>query len=563
MITQEEIMQALASLSPQNQGVGGLGARPGGVVSPVTPEDVVGKSDGDDGKEEAWTPKGSTKYTNDGLAHQNVFNPGIGDWFSNMHKWKAMNGEDEGKHIGKGGAADIQALNEHGVGSALGNAWMDNGNPHGQYNQQLYDAMKGYTYKGEDGKQYMINGTYYHGGGYDQEGANTAGDLMFGGVGALGHADKGRQIGEMAYSVTGFKPDWGGDMGAFNGQGFDMYDKDGKYVGGNLPMSMGDDQFAQHALTTALMVASAGLAGGALAGAQAGTGMMGGLSGATNPVLAGSLGEGALAASGNFGALAGTAGAGAAPMAGVGGGGLGSGNGAFVGEGAQSGVPAWDGAGGGAGLGGGGGANGSWDVSGLGSSSSSGSGSSSNSGGLFDGLVDKGKGFFNGLMNDPEKLMKVVSLLGSLGDIGKDPAEGMINPMTGGWNGAIPNYTAMRQQLPFDSTRRPGSAPQRHFTDIQYRAQGGPVNGSGVEGLLKGPGTGQSDHIEATIEGQQPARLAREEFVVPADVVSALGDGSTEAGAEALYQMMDRIRGAAHGKMTQQNPVDPGQVLPA
>jgi hypothetical protein len=227
----------------------------------------------------AWTPKDSNLYQNDGFMFQDPANTGIGNFFNNMAQWKAMNGGGQGRHIGQGGAASIQDLNKNGVGAALGNAWMDNGNPHGQYNQQLYDAMKGYTYKGEDGKQYMINGNYYHGGGYDQEGANTAGDLMYGGVGALGHADKGRDIGEMSYSVTGFKPDWGGDMGAFNGQMFDMYDRTGKYVGGNLPMSMGDDQFNKTGALIAAMVASAGLAGAAL-GPAAGAGAGGGAAGA-------------------------------------------------------------------------------------------------------------------------------------------------------------------------------------------------------------------------------------------------------------------------------------------
>lgn len=80
--------------------------------------------------------------------------------------------------------------------------------------------------------------------------------------------------------------------------------------------------------------------------------------------------------------------------------------------------------------------------------------------------------------------------------------------------------------------------------------------------LLQGPGDGMSDNIPATIGGKQPARLADGEFVVPADVVSALGNGSTEAGARELHGMMDRIRGAAHGKKTQQRKVKPGKVMP-
>jgi hypothetical protein len=70
--------------------------------------------------------------------------------------------------------------------------------------------------------------------------------------------------------------------------------------------------------------------------------------------------------------------------------------------------------------------------------------------------------------------------------------------------------------------------------------------------LLKGPGDGVSDSIPATIgRNAQPARLADGEFVIPARIVSELGNGSTDAGARKLYAMMDRIqrtRGKTVGK---------------
>ena len=62
--------------------------------------------------------------------------------------------------------------------------------------------------------------------------------------------------------------------------------------------------------------------------------------------------------------------------------------------------------------------------------------------------------------------------------------------------------------------------------------------------LLKGPGDGVSDDIPATIGHGQPARLADGEFVIPARIVSELGNGSTDAGARKLYAMMDRIQAA-------------------
>jgi hypothetical protein len=76
-------------------------------------------------------------------------------------------------------------------------------------------------------------------------------------------------------------------------------------------------------------------------------------------------------------------------------------------------------------------------------------------------------------------------------------------------------------------------------------ARGGIANlGSYSDGgrLLRGPGDGVSDSIPATIGKGQPARLADGEFVIPARIVSELGNGSTEAGARKLYAMMDRIK---------------------
>ena len=72
--------------------------------------------------------------------------------------------------------------------------------------------------------------------------------------------------------------------------------------------------------------------------------------------------------------------------------------------------------------------------------------------------------------------------------------------------------------------------------------------------LLKGPGDGVSDSIPATIANKRPARLADGEFVVPARIVSELGNGSTEAGARKLYAMMARVQ-KARGKTTGKNRV--------
>lgn len=81
--------------------------------------------------------------------------------------------------------------------------------------------------------------------------------------------------------------------------------------------------------------------------------------------------------------------------------------------------------------------------------------------------------------------------------------------------------------------------------------------------LLNGPGDGMSDDIKANIDGEQEARLADGEFVVPADVVSHLGNGSTKAGAQKLYAMMDRVRKARTGSTKQGREINPNKFIPA
>jgi len=107
---------------------------------------------------------------------------------------------------------------------------------------------------------------------------------------------------------------------------------------------------------------------------------------------------------------------------------------------------------------------------------------------------------------------------------------------------------------------------------FQHMAQGGVSNpydlGSYSDGgrLLRGPGDGVSDSIPATIGKGRPARLADGEFVIPARIVSEIGNGSTEAGARKLYAMMDRIQASRRntvgkGKVAVNNRAD--KYLPA
>jgi len=109
-------------------------------------------------------------------------------------------------------------------------------------------------------------------------------------------------------------------------------------------------------------------------------------------------------------------------------------------------------------------------------------------------------------------------------------------------------------------------AAQAHAGSTQNMAHGGIASlGTFSDGgqMLKGPGDGMSDSIPAQIGQHQPARLAEGEFVVPADVVSHLGNGSTDAGSKQLYKMMDRVRTARTGHSKQGKEISPEKYMPA
>jgi hypothetical protein len=154
---------------------------------------------------------------------------------------------------------------------------------------------------------------------------------------------------------------------------------------------------------------------------------------------------------------------------------------------------------------------------------------------------------------DNNMLMMMLALMAMMNKGGGDKPTGS--------GGMIPSLQANRSQLPYGpisgSQARPGAGGVNYFSPTSYtqKAAGGGMmrGGGGISDLggysdggrlLKGPGDGVSDSIPATIGGKQPARLATGEFVVPARIVSELGNGSTEAGAKKLYAMMDRVQKA-------------------
>jgi hypothetical protein len=224
-----------------------------------------------------------------------------------------------------------------------------------------------------------------------------------------------------------------------------------------------------------------------------------------------------------------------------------------------------------------------------------------------------------------------------------------------GYQGKIPDYTAVRDRVPidWDSDRRAGEYGQRYFTDTTYAetpedmlkrvnapsladakagaiaqaaqlqqqntqpfAQGGivdamtalrgtptaqqqiaqkqrppmPMQAQGMpqrppmpqqgipqppqihpQGIAaapqvnykRGPTDGMADRMPARIDGQAPAEFSHGEFMLPADIVSHVGNGNSDAGAEQLYAMMDRIRQARTGSNQQGKQINPNSFLPA
>ena len=147
--------------------------------------------------------------------------------------------------------------------------------------------------------------------------------------------------------------------------------------------------------------------------------------------------------------------------------------------------------------------------------------------------------------NNTGLLMALMAMMAMMNNKGSSSSSGA----------TIPSLQANRSQLPYSPTK-PGSPNVNYFTPTTYTAKAaeGGLMGLAAGGmsdlggysdggrLLRGPGDGVSDSIPATIGGKQPARLATGEFVVPARIVSELGNGSTDAGAKRLYDMMDRVQ---------------------
>ena len=148
----------------------------------------------------------------------------------------------------------------------------------------------------------------------------------------------------------------------------------------------------------------------------------------------------------------------------------------------------------------------------------------------------------------PQALMKLGSPIASMGLGGLEASDFMVKP---DFNDPRDKYDP-RSTL--DLSRDTGvSEAMSRDTGLRLLAKGGYING---------PGDGMSDDIPATINGDEPAALADGEFVIPADVVSHLGNGSSAAGSKQLHAMMERIRQARTGRKSQGKEIKPGKYMP-
>jgi len=139
-------------------------------------------------------------------------------------------------------------------------------------------------------------------------------------------------------------------------------------------------------------------------------------------------------------------------------------------------------------------------------------------------------------------------------DTGSKTSGGVAPPVGGpGIAALMPQTQAMPLNIPAYQSpeERLGLTDFYAMMNRRLAAMGGYAAGGGVSDLggysdggrlLKGPGDGVSDSIPAVIGNRQPARLANNEFVIPARIVSEIGNGSTDAGAKKLYAMMDRVQ---------------------
>ena len=223
------------------------------------------------------------------------------------------------------------------------------------------------------------------------------------------------------------------------------------------------------------------------------------------------------------------------------------------------------------------------------------------------GNDDNTSSLYKDLFYDDKNKMDPTKVAGVLGGIGGFFGVGQADQQPMGYQGGIPDYTAVRApvQRTYDPNRRPGSMGRRYFSDTSFQSPDAvdtapavaqatglasvdpeirrkaarpdlyptPVPtqtmaAGGILGLkegmyLGGASDGMADEVPASVDNVEPAALSDGEYVIPADVVSHLGNGNSDAGAGILDKFLIKVRKERTGNGKQGKQIDPNKLLPA
>ena len=223
------------------------------------------------------------------------------------------------------------------------------------------------------------------------------------------------------------------------------------------------------------------------------------------------------------------------------------------------------------------------------------------------GNDDNTSSLYRDLFYDDKNKMDPAKVAGVLGGIGGFFGVGQADQQPIGYQGGIPDYTAVRApvQRTYDPNRRPGSMGRRYFSDVSFQSPDAvdtapalnqavglasvdpeirrkaarpdlyptpmptqTMAAGGILGLkegmyLGGASDGMADEVPATVDSVEPAALSDGEYVIPADVVSHLGNGNSDAGAKVLDGFLLKVRKERTGNDKQGKQIDPNKLLPA
>ena len=222
------------------------------------------------------------------------------------------------------------------------------------------------------------------------------------------------------------------------------------------------------------------------------------------------------------------------------------------------------------------------------------------------GNDDNTSSLYRDLFYDDKNKMDPAKVAGVLGGLGGFFGVGQADQQPIGYQGGIPDYTAVRApvQRTYDPNRRPGSMGRRYFSDVSFQSPDAvdtapavaqatglasvdpeirrkaarpdlyptpvPTQTMAAGGILSlkegmylgGASDGMADQVPATVDSVEPAALSDGEYVIPADVVSHLGNGNSDAGAKVLDGFLLKVRKERTGNSKQGKEINPKKLLP-